>query len=269
MPSKIYFDVDAFRFLGEAFAVQGLPQELRNRIVLDPLTAIEVLAQLCTPEAEVILAQIKAVPNWIDTEHAPILPWMDDVIAQTGFDVVPNYSDITDRVGNALERCFHAPDAAALRQSAEDVRRLLDAVKDETVAALNALIGAHNQNPEAIAGLDQAWFGFLKRRARIEITDHTVDDLKLSLDAAYQFEMAKVQEAVAIQHYNVDRRRNDCIDVEHLVYLSIPEMKFLTCDRGYRRKVAAGEQLGRICTSTPAELRNRNTAEALLRELTR
>jgi hypothetical protein len=186
------------------------------------LTSIEVLAQLCTPEAEGILAQIKAVPNWVDTEHAPILPWMDDVIAQMGFNIAPQYSDITERVGNALERCFHAPDAAVLRQSAENVRRLLDAVKDETAAALNELIAAYGENEEAIAGLDQAWFQFLKRRARLEITDHTVDDLKLSLGAAYQFEMAKVEEAVANPLYNVERRRNDCIDVEHLVYLSIP-----------------------------------------------
>jgi len=266
MPFKVYFDTDAFRHLGHAYSQVVLAPELKEHVLLDPLTAIEVLAQLCTPEAEVILNQIKAMHNWVNIEHAGILPWAADVISEVGFGVIPEYSDITDRVAQALNACFEAATAAPLEEDARRVRTLLDAVKDETLTNFQNLMGLYRQNPLAVDQHDQIWFESLRRRAGVDQTTRTPHDLKTTLGAVYTFEFNKLAEAARNPHYNAARRLNDPIDVEHLTYISVPYLKFLTCDTGYRRVTGTAQQ-HQIRISAPDSLRNAQTAEALLREL--
>lgn len=266
MPHKVYFDADAFRHLGSAFGQRPLDAELRSEVVLDPLTTIEILAQLSTPEGQTVLTQIKGVQNWIDTEHAGILPWMDDVIAEVGFVIVPEYSDVTDHVGEALNICLRTEDANVLEAEARRVRQLLDGAKDEGVRTFIPLLEAYRRDPLNRAGHDQIWFDAMRRRARVDATQRRPEDVKRALEAAYTFEYGKLTTAAAIPNYNVDRRRNDVLDVEHLIYLGRENLIFLTCDGGFRRLVGTCQQR-RIHISTPEELRDAASAETLLRAL--
>ena len=263
---KVYFDADAFRHLGDAFRQREFPVELRSEVVLDPLTAIEVLSQLCTPERQRVLLQTKAIPNWIDTAHAGILPWMDDMIAEVAFEVAPQYSDITDRVGRALNVCFETEDADSLKDQGRCVRQLLDNVKDEGVTNFGRLLDAYRKDPLDVATHDQIWFDSMRKRARVDGTNRRPEDVKRALEAAYGFEYQKLTSAAATPNYNIARRRNDVIDVEHLIYLGRDSLIFLSCDTGFRRLTGTCQQR-RIHISTPAQLRDGTTAEGLLRQL--
>lgn len=187
MPFNIYFDTDAFRHLGHAYSQVNLAPELKEHILLDPLTAVEVLAQLCTPEADIILNQIKAMRNWVNTEHAGILPWSTDVLSEVGFGIVPDYSDITDRIGNALNRCFQVETAEPLQENAHNIRVLLDNVKDETLTNFENLIELYRQNPLAVDEHDQIWFEAQQRRAGVQRTTRTAREVKATFGAIYAY----------------------------------------------------------------------------------
>ena len=49
MTRFVYFDTDAFRHIVKAFALDRLSVELRDRIVLSPITVLETLSQLTLP----------------------------------------------------------------------------------------------------------------------------------------------------------------------------------------------------------------------------
>jgi hypothetical protein len=213
-----------------------------------------------------VLTQIKGVQNWIDTEHPEILPWMNDVIAKVGFKVDPEYSDISDRVGEALNICLRTEDADVLKAEASRARQLLDGVKDESVSSFISLLQAYRRDPFDRTAHDQVWFDVMRRRAGIDATQRRPEDVKVALEAAYAFEYAKLTTAAANLNYNVDRRRNDVLDAEHLIYLGCETLIFLTCDGGFRRLVGTCQQR-RIHISTPEELRDATSAETLLRAL--
>jgi hypothetical protein len=45
MPEMIYFDTVAFRHIGKSFEEAKLPDEIRDRILISPLTVFEVFSQ--------------------------------------------------------------------------------------------------------------------------------------------------------------------------------------------------------------------------------
>jgi hypothetical protein len=59
---------------------------------------------------------------------------------------------------------------------------------------------------------------------------------------------------------------NDLLDAEQLVYLGAPELRFLTCDRGFER-VTKSEQARRIFVVAMADVSDARRLEALLREI--
>jgi hypothetical protein len=63
-PQRIFFDTNAFRYLGIAFESVRLAQELQDKILISPLSAFEVFAQLSDEDAskaEVVFRQINAI----------------------------------------------------------------------------------------------------------------------------------------------------------------------------------------------------------------
>src|ERR1017187_8741355 len=64
MPKLVYFDTDAFHRIGQTFASQGLAEELREKILLSPITFLEVLSHLTLTNRDAVLLHIQAVRNW-------------------------------------------------------------------------------------------------------------------------------------------------------------------------------------------------------------
>ena len=85
MPRRVYFDTVSFREIGKALENAALPDDLRENVVVSPLSAFEVLSQLTIVKADEVLRQIQAIHNWINPKKAALLPWPDDVLANLGF----------------------------------------------------------------------------------------------------------------------------------------------------------------------------------------
>ena len=49
-PQRIFFDTNAFRYFGVAFEKSSLAEVLQNKILISPLSAFEVFAQLSDEE---------------------------------------------------------------------------------------------------------------------------------------------------------------------------------------------------------------------------
>ena len=55
---------------------------IRDRLVVSPITAFEVLSQLSITNADEVLRQIHAVHNWCAVEGAGLLAWPDEALAR-------------------------------------------------------------------------------------------------------------------------------------------------------------------------------------------
>jgi hypothetical protein len=87
-PRRIYLDTNAFRYFGIAFEKVPLAADLRDKILISPLSAFEVFAQLGDDdeaEADRVLRQIQAVRNWTNPQNSRLLPWPDDMLHYFGF----------------------------------------------------------------------------------------------------------------------------------------------------------------------------------------
>jgi hypothetical protein len=73
-PISVYFDTDVFHRIGRTFAHQGLAADLRERIILSPITFLEVLSHLTLNSNAAILAEIQAIHNWVNPKRARLLP---------------------------------------------------------------------------------------------------------------------------------------------------------------------------------------------------
>jgi hypothetical protein len=60
-PSRVYLDTNAFRYFGNAFEKTQLATDIRDKILISPLSAFEVFAQLGDEDetkADLVLRQI-------------------------------------------------------------------------------------------------------------------------------------------------------------------------------------------------------------------
>ncbi len=55
MPERIYFDTVAFREVGKTFGKTTLAADLRERMVISPITAFEVISRLTITNADEVL----------------------------------------------------------------------------------------------------------------------------------------------------------------------------------------------------------------------
>ena len=102
MPAAVYFDSDVFHRIAQIFHEKGLSADMRNRIVLSPITALEVLSTLTLQRADEMLQQIHSLRNWLNREHVGILPWPGTAIALYGFGVPYDDGNFTERLARSL-----------------------------------------------------------------------------------------------------------------------------------------------------------------------
>jgi hypothetical protein len=261
MANKVYFDTDSLRAIGRALENTALPNDIRDAIVVSPLSALEVMSQLTIANADEVLREIYAMSNWLRPSDADLLPWPDDVLARIGFGKTLETIDVAKTVGVVLKNCLNATSSSQLQSAACELKDFLDTAKCGNAQSFEqALASARTES------LDQAWFCGTAGRVGANPESRTAANVVESFSAYHEFEKEKLQVALNSKNYNAMKHQNDLFDAEQLVYLGFPELCFLTCDTGFRR-VERSPQALRIFVVSREDLSSSEKVEALLRSI--
>jgi hypothetical protein len=267
MPNKVYFDTVAFRLVGQALGNSALPDDLRENIVVSPLSAFEVLSQLTITKAEEVLAQIRAIHKWINPKRAALLPWPDDVLRQVGFGLPMKEDDFTHRMSKAFDACLNADSAASLKEEAGKLKDSLDKTKSTTAGDFGRLLDLAKKDSPTGDWFSDAWYQGMAKRAKADPKSKCATELVTTFNAYHEFERVKLETALRAKEYSPEKHQNDLFDGEQLIYLGGQDMRFLTCDKGFLR-VSKSPQAARIKVVSPNDLSDSQNVEKLLRDIT-
>ncbi len=82
MSPLVYFDTDFFHHFASAFENRALEDDLRDKILLSPMTMKEVFSHLAVEWGPQVHRQINGLPNWLNSRNIGLLPWMTDAVAK-------------------------------------------------------------------------------------------------------------------------------------------------------------------------------------------
>jgi hypothetical protein len=266
MPGLAYFDSDVFHRVGTAFSEQGLAPELRERIVVSPLTLLEVLSHLTLEKNEEILAHIKAVHNWVNPKRAGLLAWPTDAITQIGFQKKLPPDDFTKRMEKTLNVCLATDSPDELRDSAAKLKDALDGMKKSTAADFNRLVEGWRKERWTPERFSEMWVHGIAHRTKSDPASRPIAEIVKSLSAYHEYEEQRLLIAVKNPQYKPDD--NDLIDSEQLPYLGDEKLHFVTCDRGYAARIKKSPQAIRIHRVAIEELATAQQVESLLQKIT-
>jgi hypothetical protein len=265
MPERIYFDTVAFRKVGKAFEKDSLPKDLRERMLISPITVFEVLSQLTVAVADEVLSQLQALYNWTNPKRTGLLPWPNDALSGIWFQKPALDNDFTSRMQKAFNVCLAATSAQSLRDEAGKLKDVMDRMKQQTAEDFRRLVEAARKEPLEGEKFTDAWFRGIANRVKADPATKSASEIVLALNAYHEFEEAKLKIAVQNKDYNPEKHQNDLFDAEQLIYLSDPSLCFLTCDTGFQNLVTKSPQRSRINTVQLADLASAKQVEALLR----
>ena len=264
MPNFVYFDTDAFHRIGATFADRGLDPKLRDRILVSPITMLEVLSHLTLKNNSEILTHIKAVHNWLNPKRAGLLAWPTDAIARIGFQLEPEADDFTKRIEKTINLCLATESPEELRDSASKLKDALDRMKDSSLSDFNRLVEACRKEPLTPERFSEIWLYGIAKRTKADPKSRSIADVISSLSAYHEYEEQKLMTAVKNPQHKSDK--NDIMDSEQLPYLGDPKLNFLTCDKGYAARVKNSSQLNRMVALS--ELEGVQQVEDLLQTIT-
>jgi hypothetical protein len=268
-PQHFYLDTNAFRYFGMAFAEHSLASDLRERMLISPLNAFEVLAQLAREDWGDVLRQINAIQNWTNP-RCGLLPWPDGVFYQVWHGKPKPDDDFVKRMEFAFNWCMEVHSPASLKKLkdvAAEHDRLMDDLKRQKAEEFKDMIDAAKQEKLKAFDMTEAWFGAIANRVGGDSKSKPVAEIVSALSAYHEFEEAKLHTALANPKYNPlsKKNRNDIIDVEQLVYLFDESLCMVTADKGFKSKVTKSKQAARIITAPAIELMDAKKVDAILR----
>jgi hypothetical protein len=114
----------------------------------------------------------------------------------------------------------------------------------------------------------ELWVHGIAQRVHVDPASRLIADIVAAMSAYHEYECTKIKIAAENRDYDPAKHKNDLLDSEQLVYLADPTLHFLTCDRGYAKRVTKSEQAKRIHTVSVEELAKAERVEALLAEVT-
>ncbi len=264
-----YLDTNAFRYFGMAFAEHGLANDLRERMLISPLSAFEVLAQLAREDWDDVLRQINAIRNWTNP-RCGLLPWPDAVLYQVWHGKPKPDDDFVKRMEFAFNWCMevHSPDSLKeLKDVAAEHDKLMGGLKRQKAQEFKDMIDAARQEKVKAFDMTEAWFGAIANRVGGDPKAKPVSEIVSALSAYHEFEEAKLQTPFASPKYNPlsKKNQNDIIDVEQLVYLFDESLCMVTSDKGFKSKVTKSKQAARIITAPAADLMDAKKIDVILR----
>jgi hypothetical protein len=266
MPGLVYFDTDAFHRIGACFSARGLTPELREKILVSPLTVFEVLSHLTLKRNDEIMAHIHAIHNWVNPQKAGLLPWPADAIAMIGFQKAPGADDFTNRIQTSINVCLATDSPEELREVAGELKDTMDKMKDSSAADFARLVEACRKDPLTSERFSQLWIKGIADRAKVDPSCRPSADVVSALSAYHEYEEERLKVAVNNPQYRPDK--NDILDSEQLLYLGDPLLHFLTCDGGYLARTKKSPQAARIHKVSPDELGTAEKVAELLQRMT-
>ena len=268
----LYFDTDAYRNLATAFASAELPEILKKRIFLSPITTVELLTQLTTGKAAEVLKQIRALRNIMDPQQAPVLPHPSAAIAMYGFSITYDDKNFTESLAGAVNACLQANSASEVGNVAGKLKDLLEKDKKCSVENFLRLLESFRKEPLASEEtLKELFVEGLARRVGATPSRHSVQKIVNIFSAYYEFEKEKLRIAKTDFKYKPENHSNDLFDAEQLIYLGNPRLlHFVTCDRGFKRGVTQSQssQRDRIHVINRADISDMNSAICLIQQVT-
>jgi hypothetical protein len=268
MSQYVYLDTNAFRYFGIAFQDVTLAEDLRDKILISPLSAFEVFAQLANEdEGEAVLRQIHAILNWSNPQHCGLLPWPDDILYQLWFRRPLQDDEFTERMTLSFNACLAASSVCELKVESTKFQLVMGDFKQSIAQNFKNMVDAARSDKKKTYDMTKDWFFGIAKRAHAEPDSRSVSDIVSALSAYHEFEKSKLQTALADQAYNPlsKTNQNDVIDSEQLVYLGGESLSFITADKGIGRKVKKSKQAARIIIASPRDLMDACKAEAVLR----
>jgi hypothetical protein len=266
MPGLAYFDSDVFHRVGATFSNRGLAPELRERILVSPITILEVLSHLTLKKNEEILTQIKAVHNWVNPKRAGLLAWPTDAIARIGFLQEPKSDDFMSRIEKTINVCLATDSPDELRESASKLKDALDRMKASSSADFSHLVEGCRKEPFTPEQFSEMWLHGIAKRTNSDPECRPVADIISSLSAYHEYEEQRLMTAVRDPAYKP--KENDILDSEQLPYLGDDKLHFVTCDGGYAARIKKSPQLARIHRVALDEFASVQQVESLLRRIT-
>lgn len=264
--ARIYFDTDTFHNFAATFKHYSLPSPLRELIVFSPLTMIEVFSHLAVEWGQEVHKQIQALPNWINTNHAEVLPWMDAAIERIAFGITLEDDAYTQRLQDDMNVLLNC-ELSEVLETARSRRGELSKIKSEYAGHFKETVEYFRKVRLTEDEFTRAWLTGIKRRLHLEADTKPAVQVVDALSAYHEFELAKLNVAVANKDYNFEKHRNDLFDAEQLVYLKDHNLHFLAIDRGYRTKVVKSPLRKRIHEVSRERLADPANAIDVLKEI--
>jgi hypothetical protein len=267
MGALVYFDTDVFHRFASTFESCPLPDDLRPKILLSPMTMKEVFSHLALVKwGPDIHAQIKGLPNWLG-KSAGHLPWMTDAMARIAFGVPLPDDGFTQGLQDNINELLNYQLDEVL-DAAESLRDELDKIKNVYAGYFKDTMDYFSKTLLTEQRFTEVWVNGIKRRLHLENNTTPAAQVVDSLSAYHEFEFNKLKAAVASKgQYNAQKHRNDLFDAEQLVYLKDPNLHFLVIDQGYRSRVVKSPLRDRIHQATLDDLEDAGKAESLLRQI--
>lgn len=268
MAERVYLDTNAFRYFGEAFKTATLPFDLRERILISPLSAFEVMKQLADAYRDVVLQQVQCIRNWTNPQHAGLLPPSQDVMHSIWFQKPVQDDGTTKRMQDSINIILNTDSAKDIQEEAEKHRQFMVDLKLQSAHSFKTMIEyARKQNNKF--DMTDAWFRGIANSVGADPRSRSVDEIKNALSAYHEYENAKLKVALDEPEYNLLSltNQNDIIDAEQLVYLWDPTLCFLTADKKVRKRVTVSPQAPRIIWAPVEDLQDPTKATALLRKI--
>lgn len=258
----VYFDTVAFRHIGKSFEEVQLPDKIRDRILISPLTVFEVFSQLTIGEK--VLRQVHAVLNWSNPKHTGLLMWPDDVLSGVWFGKAPPDDGFTERMQKAFNTCLATDSVEELAEESGNLKTELDKVKMKTANDFGQLLQSGRKEGFKWDSFSETWFQGIANRVNGDPKSRSVSEVVTIFNAYHEFERRKLRDALPDANYDPIAHRNDLFDAEQLVYLSNPYLHFLTCDKGLTDFVKNSSQANRVVNVQAADLDSAEKVETLL-----
>lgn len=263
--AKIYSDTNVLRYFGTAFARSELPNDLREHLLLAPLSVMELLSQLGTSGAEEAFAAVQAFPKTYNPKASGMLPWSDDTFRISVFGLPPGPDVITPALNNAVVRVLNTPTAADLLDAGKEMRAMLDVAKEGTTKQFSDVLDGWRTEGSLPKDEHRAIFArSIATRAGIDRDKVDVDTVLKALGGLYTFESTKLKIGANEPGYKVEKHSNDVYDAELLIYLADPTLHLLTSDGGFRR-VQGSPQYRRVHIVPPGCLLDPDRAADTIR----
>lgn len=266
----IYLDTNAFRYFGIAFQNATLAEDLRDKMLISPLSAFEVFGQLADlREGEAVLNQVHAIRNWTNPQRSGLLPWPDEMLYQIWHRTPVQDTEFVRQMTASFNACLTAESVDVLREEAVQHKQVMDRFKLETAQNFKNMIDAARAEKAKTIDIADAWIRGIANRVHAEPDSRSTAEIISSLSAYYEYDQSKLKTALDIPLYNPVSRKNqnDIIDSEQLVYLADKSLFLVTSDGGFKRKVIESEQNTRIITAPPEDLMDARKAESVIRRL--